>query len=387
MAKLILRIVYFAISIIIAVFVGMIYYQSSVYQEIYDKTQEWIKNEDYDSLARMYCGYFDRTPIISDKDANGSKLLVLAGTQEETFNYYRLKANAEAGSTKDSDYDTLIYHQYEYAYDFLFVIPQSEKAKYNTKNIDLTDKKINNFGIRFYDKTDKTKYYDYKYELSNTVNKDDFIYRPMSVEEGKLHGTRTLMSSFYSSWGFFRSYINKSTLDLIETTAKIDIGSFNMIDNTGNPIFEGDYVINMEFNEDFFKNIAPLKKAYDEYINIYNDYNVNDKNKYTKEEYTAASNKFKADIDAWSEEAKAYPNYLTAFNEKDVVSSSPIWKTVGVIAIYVLAVLVIYLLLFEFKRIKRLIFRERRHERYVPNKLPEDKNNPKNGQNNKPNNK
>ena len=182
MTKLILKIVYFALTVIIAVFVGMMYYQSSVYQEIYDKTQEWIKNEDYDSLARMYCGYFDKTPLVDEKDAYGSQLLVYSGTQEEAFYYYKLKSSAEAGSTKDSDYDSVYYHQYEYSYNFLFMIPSTEVGKYNIKNIDLTDKKTNNFGIRFYDDDDNTRYYDYKFEISSTVNKDDFIYRPLSAD-------------------------------------------------------------------------------------------------------------------------------------------------------------------------------------------------------------
>ena len=383
MAKLIIKIVYFAITIIIAVFVGMLYYQSSVYQEIYDKTQEWIKNKDYESLSRMYCGYFDKTPLVDEKDAYGSQLLVYSGTQEEALYYYKLKSGAEAGSTKDSDYDSVYYHQYEYSYNFLFVIPTSEVGKYNYKNIDLTDKKTNNFGIRFYDENDNTKYYDYKFEISSTVNKDDFIYRPLSVEDAKLHGTRNLISSFYASWGFFRCYINISTLKLIEKTANINVGSFNIVDNGGNKLFNTNYNLSMEFDEQFYKDIAPLKKTYDEYINIYNDYNYNDKEKYTKDQYTEASNKFKEGIDSWSEKAKSYPNYLTAFSEKDAVTSAPVWKTVGVEALYVLAVLIIYLLLFEFKRIKRLVFRERRHERYVPNKMPVDKNKSDNPENKK----
>ena len=45
-----------------------------------------------------------------------------------------------------------------------------------------------------------------------------------------------------------------------------------------------------------------------------------------------------------------------------------IWQAIGMVAIYILVVIILYLLLFKLKWIKSLIFRDRKG-RNVPNKI------------------
>ena len=386
MAKLILRILYFALSVIIAVFVGMLYYQSEVYQEIYDKTQEWLKAGDYTSIGRMYSGYFNKVPLVDQTDGKAARIVVFESTQEDSFSYYKLNDGATPGSTKDSDYTSLVHHTYDSSYSFIFYIPSADKVKYNLANIDYNDKVVNNFGLRFYDKNDNTKYYDYKFEISNTVNKEEFVLRPLSEKEYILHGKRDLLTNFYSSWGFCRTYINVQTLNTIEEASGIDIGSFNVCDNSGKNMFASNISLDMDFKEQFFTDIKPLLDAYSEYLPIYNDYNYANKSKVTKDEYNAATDAVKEKLDKWTEEAKAYPNYLTAFEKDELTTSAPIWKTVGVLAIYALAIFILYIILFEFKRVKNFVFKDRKnHQRYVPNKMPDELNKTKDNKQDKAN--
>ena len=375
MAKLILKILYFAIMAVIGVFVGIIFYQSNVYQEVYNVTQEWLTSANYTNIARTYCGYFDSTALYKDEDSI-AKMVVYAGTQEEAYYYYSLNDGAQEGSSRDSDYTEHLHHNFDYCYNFIIYIPESNLSQLSIGNISNYGTYLNNFGLRLFDMDDTTKYYDYKFEISSTVNPSEYQSRPLSEKDAALHSTRNLISSFYSSWGFLRCYLTEYTIKTIEEEMKINIGSFNVVDNNGKNIYEKNVNLDMDFSQDFFQNIQPLHDAYEKYLLVYNDYNYLSKSNYTKDEYEKAGTEFSDEIKKWEEESKNYPTYLTAFLESDVVNkTAPIWKTIGIEALFLLAVAILYIILFEFKRVKALVFKDRsNHQRYVPNKLPKDYN-------------
>lgn len=386
MARLFLKILYFALAAVIGVFMGIIIYQSNAFQQVYDKTQSWLQNDDYTSLCRLYCGYFDSEPLL--RDTSKAELRVYAATQEEAYYYYSLKDGAQEGSTKDDDYDKHLHHNYDYAYDIILYIPASKKGNFSLLSREVNGKAVSDLAVRFIDSVnDKT--YDYKLDVSKDINAYDYQNRPLSEEDGALHGERTYKSGFYDSWGFFRIHLNQYLIDTIETVNQMEIDSFNIADTSGKSVYEQDFDFEFDFDEKFFQDIKPLHDTYAEYLVIYNKYNFNDnKAGVKKEDYDAATTKFNNGISKWDEDSKAYPTYLTAYKQADIVTSAPIWKTVGIMALYVLAIAIIFIVLFEFKRVKALVFKDRRnHQRYVPNKMPNskiDQNKPNND--NKPNN-
>ncbi len=379
--RLFLKIVYAAVAVVFGVFIAIIFYQSNVYQEIHDKTVTWLNNGDYENIGRLYFGYFDSKPLFEDSSL--AELKIYASTQEETFYYYTLKDGAEAGSSRESDYDKKIHHVYDYTYDLLLYLPASKKSNISMLNRSVGDKVLNGLSVRFYD-SKLNKSYDYKFEVTSSINTDDYINRPNTEEDAALHGSRNYKSGFYDSWGFYRIHLNQFLINTINKVNNMNVDSFNITDTSGNNVYETNFTFDFSFEQQFFKDIAPLHKAYADYINIYNDYNYdNNKAGISKEAYDTATEKFKTDLDSWKTTSANYPTYLTAFAQSDVVSSTPIWKTVGMMALYLLAIAILYIIFFEFKRVKSFIFKDRsNHQRYVPNKMPDQLNNKGKGNNN-----
>ena len=144
----------------------------------------------------------------------------------------------------------------------------------------------------------------------------------------------------------------------------IDIVSFNLYDNQGNKLFNQDQAFEFDFSEQFFNN-TDLVKFKDSY-KLYADYrNGLDKN-ITQAQYDEAV-KYLNDFKITNVDANE--TTFSAGHSKDVIyTSGLIWQSIGITAIFVLVMVVVYFLIFKFKWIKSLVFRDRSGKnRYVPN--------------------
>jgi len=368
MARTLLKILYAVFVALIGVVFAIINYRSNAYNIIYNKTQNYIKNEEYTELVRTYCGYFDSQALelnLPEKNSN-FKLKVFNGTQEES-----------AGSSTSISY---YYHDYSYAYYFILT-----NVEFQTVNV-LSDTTYNNTGIRFIDSVNN-KTYDYKFRISSTVNAKDYKAKEdiQKIEDKTVAKNTFILNSerelitFNNNWGFYRIIITENIIDAIEATNNMTIDSFNILNNMGEKQFKEDVTFGFKFDQQFFNDITPVKVAYNSIFPISDGYNSKPQTN-TKEEFDNAKTTYEARIKDWENELKAnpdkYKNYLIAYKENEVLGNSAIGPTIGVMAIYIVVIILLFILLFEFKRIRALIerFRDRKQTRYIPNKMPEKKN-------------
>ena len=355
MVRVLLKILYFVFAGIMGVIFGILTYRSNAYSSIYAKTQDYIKNKQYIEITRTYYGYFDSNPVYK-MEGDNFNMVVYNGTQE-----------VSAGSSTSIPY---YHHSFDKAYYFLLT-----NVKFSTNDINSS----NLTGIRFYDNSvTPAKTYDYKMRISSTINSSEYMDKDKmtSPDDYILHNEREMIS-FYKNWGFYRIVLSESDIRAIKKASNINIDSYNIINNEGKEQLANNIEFNFDFSEKFFTDIQDLCTLYNTFLPISDGYNSNPKTK-TKEEYEAAKTTYEARMNEWKTKAQAneepYNKYLIAYTEGEVLGSSAVWPTIGVMTIYIVVILLIYVLLFELKRVKALIERARgrRGQRYVPNKLPEN---------------
>ena len=357
MVRILLKILYFVFAGIIGVIFGIVTYRSNAYSAIYAKTQDYIKNKQYNELVRTYCGYFDSTPIYTYEGENFN-LVVYNGTQE-----------VSAGSSTSIPY---YHHSYDKAYYFIMT-----NVKFATNDVNSS----NLTGIRLYDNSvNPAKTYDFKLRISTTINEKDYMDKDKMTkpEDYTLHNEREYIN-FGKNWGFYRVVLTETDIRAIKSATNMNIDSYNIINNEGVTQLANNVAFNFGFTEQFFTDIQDLCTLYNAFMPVSDGYNSNPKTK-TKEEYDAAYTTYEARMNEWKTKAQSkqapYDKYLIAYTEGEVLGSSAVWPTIGVMSIFVVVIILLYLLLFEMKRIKGLIERIRgnrgQKQRYVPNKLPEN---------------
>ena len=354
MVRILIKILYFVFAGVLGVIFGIMTYRSNAYSAIYAKTQDYIKNKQYTEIARTYCGYFDSNPVYT-YDGENFKMVVYNGTQE-----------VSAGSSTSIPY---YFHRYDKAYYFILT-----DVKFATNDVNST----NLTGIRLYDNSvTPAKTYDFKLRISETINGKDYKVKDdmKSPEDYILHNEREMIN-FGRNWGFYRVVLTESDINAIKTTSNLNITSYNIINNEGKEQLTSNVEFKFDFSQAFFTDIQDLCTLYNAFMPISDGYNSNPKTK-TKEEYDAAYTTYEARMNEWKAKAESkqapYDKYLTAYTEGEVLGSSAVWPTIGVMSIFVIVILLLYVLLFELKRVKALIERARgrKGQRYVPNKLPE----------------
>ena len=375
--KILIRIVFIAFG---AVFAFLVYYlnyntgiSNNTRDQIISAAQKANEENDPEILMKTMCmyeipyektSYIDATADYKDPQITSEKKVQISvfGTVNQVI-FYQEDNQDKAFAYADWCYYMLVRNITTIG--FKNVPVQGETDKYENQ----TSIKFNFAG--------GYEAYDYKLNYTKTVNTDDKVTTtPADNYISALYGSRTYATSYSdSSLGqaaFMLIPIPQSLIDGMKKERAgenvdyntIDIVSFNLYDNQGNKLFNQDQAFEFDFSEQFFNN-TDLVKFKDSY-KLYADYRNGLDKSITQEQYDEAVkylNEFKiTNVD---------PNATTfsAGHSKDVVyTTGLIWQSIGITAIFVLVMVIVYFLIFKFKWIKSLVFRDRSGKnRYVPN--------------------
>ncbi|MGM9970286.1 MAG: hypothetical protein ACI35S_07820 [Anaeroplasma sp.] len=350
MFKTILKVVYVAFAVVIAVFVYMMSYQVAAVEGFMNKLNNFIAEEDYDSVVRMFGGLFNSEEIArAENDYTTS--LVYEGTIEAYYNYYTIDGENEVTNT---------YHSYDKAFYFYLFNPT-----FNTQNVS-SDVVTNSSALRFYA---GDSYYDYQFVITSNVNSSSYIAKPSTLKETYLNSKRDKITE-KGTTGFFNFVIDEKTIEFIQEELGGTIDSYNIIDGKSDIVFESNISIDLDTETQFFNDISSVFEAYKEFIPIYDGYN---NGSITKAEYQAGLSAFNEKTDELDQKLAdgTFSTYYVGFTQSELISSSLVWRSIGIVALYALCIVIIYILIFKFAWIKSLVFRNHRgNYRAVPNKLP-----------------
>lgn len=317
------KVLYFGVAVIIGIVVALLGYSSNQYNHIYGLTSEAISEKNYSEVAKIFGGCFDTKSIITE-DSEDVDVVVYPGSSLTNVSY---------GDKKTF----LAYEEAYYVYIF------SPKFSYLTATNG--DTMSNKTSLRF---TSGTKNYDYPFIVSSTVNSSTYKEKPETALEAVLNASRDVTAT-QSNWGFMTVTVTKTMLDEFTRVNGSPITSMSILNNIGENVFTTD--IDLTFSQSFFADIDELFVNYNIYLQAYLADNNN------KEAVTT----FNAFYEEWYkdfEASTATTGYTFRYDDSYLSPGKLIWQTVGMLALFLVMIILFYILLFHFAAIKRLFNRE-----------------------------
>ena len=358
MFKTILKVVYVTIAAVLCFILYLGFYNTFRSDYVVELTSSAVKEKNYEKIAKVFNVTFDLNSILSTQPTDKAHLEVLPSiSRVDAITYKKNEEN-------DSKYTATTNYLFEYNYSFYLYEPTFITAD-SSDNGSLT----NSTAIRFYT-ADESKSYDYLLKVTSTVNKDKYNAYPENISDALLKSGRdqlqvlNLINVTYAT-------INESVIKYIESDYLNNekISKYTIVDGTGTEVFTPQE-IKLDFSQQFFnvQEIIDFKSKYNEVIEA-------------QKESTDAANAKYSEFEKWYYgenkdgmfytfyETEAHPTYMHQLDEAELRPTSIIWKTIGIIALFLLAVAILYVLLFHFKWIKRIVTRNGKNEgRYTPKK-------------------
>lgn len=356
MLKTIGKIVYLAFAAILAVLFGILNYNTSSDEEYVNLVTTAAKDEDTEKLVYAFSSFglpYDAVPYKKTSVGSNNKYSVYGSLNQISMTYY---------TTKDQTNTTETFKRIEFIYYIFLRDPSFKYSKYTDNGT-----VMNNTGIRFYNEDGAS--FDYHFVISDTINKDEYIEHPMTRYEALMNTSRnytvTYMNERYN-YHFMLTPVSESMVEYI-TTNKLNnkpITKMNYIDSEGKLVYENDIDIRLDFSQDFFSADKGIMTYRDAFRKYYDSDTNTEEGKKAKEEATKYINEFKI-------ESLNNANYKLGLKKEEIYHAGLVWKTIGLVFVFVLAFAIVYFLLFHFALIKRLVFRRSsgRTTRYVPNKI------------------
>ena len=353
--KTILKVIYGFFVLIIGVIIYMVADQSFASQNyinlVTDASLKAYEENNYDDLARVFSIF--STPIEKEKVA-----LKGVTEKESVTAIYSTVNQFSATYYKDGNSTTDQRIEYEY-----LVIVSNPKFQYESSS-DGTNKTA----FRFYglDKDNNEVYYDYSFVLSENVNSASFVGDPQNEKEAVLHGSRNLLSD-YTQYNLLFFPIFETTIKYImEEKNMVSLTGFNIVENTGKQIYDSNVSCKFDFSQRITSDLAT-------WVNNFNKYN-DDKAGIAKledEEYKAVVtylNDFTNNPDTYVANFEDY--YLVGYPREAVYTPDIIYKSIGVVLLFLVVAVLLFIVLFYFNRIKEFVarFSKKTPERNIPNK-------------------
>ena len=361
MFKTILKVLYFSFAAVLAVVIYMMSYMTNLQNYWISTLNTYVQNEEFDSLARWFGGLHNSEEIAANTSSDKLNIHIYEGTNyvDETYTYY-ITQNEEAVAKTER------YHSYDKAY-YIFLTDCNFSTQQETAGDQMFTNKT---GLVFF--TEEGKQFEYLFIQSPTVNADTYKLKPESKSEAVLYGSRDLLT-FEETYNLFYLFLDENIVsaiyDVLGSESKIT--GVNVSTGLGELLFAENIAVDFDFESQFYTDINPVLEAYDEYIPVYDSYNSED-SKYSTEEYEAAQKAYneKCDIVSSKIEDGTFPSYFQPFGKKTFTPTSLIFKSSGVVVLFVVCVFIVYFLLFKFQTIRRIVFRENKVNNYraIPNK-------------------
>lgn len=341
--KSVLRIVYILIALIAVVLVYIMGYNSNSINHIINMTNEALESKDYVQLAKIHGGCLDVNNI-SKENSDDLDLAIFPATTLSSYSYYKDDKNKETVQTNSYDKAYYIYIAY---------------PKFTLTSNELNGEYVNDAAIKFVSNEGS---YTYKFEITETVNSKLYNKTPYSVNDIILKGQRQSLT-YYENWGFINVTLSESVVNAISSDLKGDINKIEILDRDGKSVYSES--INLDFKQDFFKDVQPLCDNYNTYIN-----EVNSDDKAVKEAAEEKFNKFYEGTESskgFEETFLENTNYTFRLADSKLQPGSLVWQTIGIEVLFVIVLVLLYFLLFHFQLIKRLISRENKGKGYRVN--------------------
>lgn len=345
--KIILKILYITVCIVFGFIIGILSYNGGVSSNYATAIKTAAETSSYE-LAKTFSMFnlpFDNDPVASVKfKSNNTTVDIYNAVNRFDAQYY------EEGNPKENKTYTQVQ---DYYYMFIRNIDF---------NLNATASGVNETAVRFYSNEKPTEPYVYYLDISDTVNSSLYIEYPKNQDEVVLNGKRTLSSTYRnvgSNIGFVFIGINETLISNVEKSIGGKITGFDVTDNSGTVMLDK-VSVNLDYSQQFF---TDTQKFVDNIRYYYDHYD--DKDKEENQEYKDAIeyvNNFKVtDLGG---------NYSEGYDKGTIYTSGIIWQTVGIEALMLLSFAIIFILIFKFKWIKSIVFRDRSKSKYTPNKAP-----------------
>lgn len=348
MGKTILKIGYITVALVLCILFGVLNYNTGADEAYIDALKQAVASEDSKDLASLFSSFslpYDSKPYVENSTDNENKLSVYGGVNMLTLNYKE---------TVDDKEETKTYKNVENFY-YIFI----KKVTYpNGDKIEL-DSTTNESGLRFYN--EDGKYYDYHFVVSSKVNSDEYSTEIDSPTKALINSERNINTTFKkqgSEYDFIFANVGETLAKYIkEQLDGKNIVKFNLVDRDGKLVYD-DMNVRFDFSQSYFKDIEEFKDSF----NIY--YNSTDKE---SEEYKNAI----TFLENFKVSSLNNENYQEGLSRDQIYNAKLVWRTIGIVSLFVITFAILYILFFHFKLIKRIVFRENKQRgRYVPNKTP-----------------
>lgn len=318
------KILYVIVSVFFGVAIYYINYTSDQTEYKLEIVENAIKNEEYETIPRLFGGVFDKNSIVND-NSDEFDLRVYPGTDRQIVEY------------EDKDYVDHKYENFENAYYFYLF-----NASFDMTNITNEKNTVNNASFRFYSGVNK---YDYHLNLSKSVNNDIFVNNPKNVSDSVLKGYRNLIEQ-HDEYSMLHQSFTETMINEIESILGGDIEAYALVDNEGNEIYK--QAINLEFENAFFNDVAEMVSKTDKFFKDYDSQSDKKLKEKIVEEYDAFYNEWLKSFNS-----DEHPDYLFRFTADELVPDDlrfrSIWPLIG----YIFGALLLYICLFHNKPIRK----------------------------------
>ena len=378
--KLILRVIYLSLAAIIMFFTSIVFFNTAKGDHILNLTNQCLVDKDYDKLQELFGGLYSSNSSVKKMDEKGNIIVATSGSERDVLIY-----------PEEASKPTL-YHKFIKAYNFYIM-----NSSFGTASVLENGKKKNNVGIKFItDKKDtdgNAVTYLFPFVVSSEINSDVYKEKHTSFDDYWLNYTRNFVID-KTKYGFFNFQIYDETINLIKKKTEANIVAFNVVDNEGKNVYAEDFNLAFNFDEDFYaeNQAGYVFKAYNDYLPYYDSYRYG--SQYTIPNYIETSNEmynnkttaFNEAIDKFFADLKkggVYDSSIkVSLNESEIMTGDVIaravWRTIGIEALILLVIVVLYILLFHFRQFRDFIFRNEKRtpiRAKVVNKEPEEQTN------------
>lgn len=356
MIKTILKVVYVTVAAVLCFILYIGFYNTYTSDYIIELTSNAVKEKDYETIAKVFNVTFDLNSIVEEQPTDKVHIEVLPSISRMDVNTYTEKTDSEGNKT----YTATANYLFEYNYSFYLYEPT-----FSTTNQVDGDKKTNKTGIKFYN--DNNDSFIYYFRNTASIHEEGFYEAyPKTLSDALLKSNR---EQLYTNELIGVSFvtINESIINFIEKDYlnNQNITKYSIVDSNGTEVF-APTTITLDFSQAFFNEpeIVEFKTKYNAVIEA-------------QKESTAAADQKYAEFEKWYYgenqdgvfytfyETDAHPSYMHQFDESALKPASIIWKTIGILALFLLAVVILYILLFHFRFIKKIITRGRSEGNYV----------------------
>ena len=156
-------------------------------------------------------------------------------------------------------------------------------------------------------------------------------------------------------------------MSFIKEQLKSDVVGFNIVDNATNPVYKNSEYVDFEF--DFPKTAGTFYADMENFVKYYNIYaeSRDGKGDYDTDTVNAAS----IYIESFTKDPSSMipdfnTKYIQGYPRESVYTGTDMaMKTIGITLLFLVAVALIYILLFHFRFIKRIVTRGRSEGNYV----------------------